>query len=338
MSQTDSIQVSPSHFYENRKWRIISYILWTGVVLLLIIPTLIGGIGSSAFSNPRFWANVGQSWLVAALLVPPMVLVVVSGGLDLSVGAVIGIVTVLAANMMESQGTGGAFPALVIGLLVAFGIGLTNGLLTGLAKLHGAVITLGMMTLLRGIAFNISDGSPVFVRDADFFSGLTIPAVVLLIILIILIFFMAEFTKYGRKRYTETIEDESLPGRLVRIVVPYTLSSTMAGLAAFLLMARLGAAMPTTGIGFETETILAVLLAGIPLGGGLVNIIGAMLASLLITLDKNVSLINQLEDASPYTIQIKLGLELIIFGVLNQTYFRVADWFYRSRTGSNKDQ
>jgi ribose transport system permease protein len=268
-----------------------------------------------------------------------MVLVVVSGGLDLSVGAVVGIVSVLAANMIdESQGTGGAFLALVVGLLVAFGIGLTNGLLTGLTKLHGALITLGMMTLLRGLAYKISDGRPMIVRDADFFSGLTIPAVVLLIILIIVIFFMAEFTKFGRKRYIEPMEAESLPGRLVRIVIPYTLSSTMASLAAFLLLARVGTAMPTIGIGFETETILAVLMAGIPLGGGLVNIIGAMLASLLIALDKSVSIINQIEDASPYSIQIKLGIELIIFGGLNQTYFRVADWFYRSRRDSKKDE
>jgi ribose transport system permease protein len=303
-----------------------------------MIPTLIGGIGSPAFSNPRFMANVGQSWLVSALLVPPMVLVVVSGGLDLSVGAVIGFVTILAANMMESQDTGGAFLALVVGLLVAFGIGLMNGLLTGLTKLHGAVITLGMMTLLRGAALNIGNGSPIFVRDTDLFSGLTIPAVVLLIILIVVILFMAEFTKFGRKRFTESMEDESWLGRLIRIVVPYTLSGTMAGLAAFLLMARLGAAMPTTGTGVETETILAVLLAGIPLGGGLINIIGAMLASLLIALDKNVSILNQIKDGSPFVIQIKLGLELIIFGVLNQTYFRVADWFYKSRIGSKEDQ
>jgi ribose transport system permease protein len=301
--------------------------LWIGLVLLLMILTLLAGLGSPSFTDSRNMENIFQSWLISALLVLPMILVVVSGGLDLSVGAVIGLSTVMAASMMEAADASGA-AALVTVLGLAFGVGLVNGLVTGLTRLHGAVVTLGMMTLLRGIAFGVNEGAPILVQDVEFFSVLTVPAVILLILLVIIVFVLAEFTRFGRKRYTDSLTEESWLVRLVRTAIPYILSSVMAGLAGLLLIARLRTGMAATGTGYEAETILAVFLGGIPLGGGLVNVIGAMLASLAIALNKNITLLNGM---SPFATQIRLGLGLLIFGVFSQVYSLAADWIYQRR-------
>jgi ribose transport system permease protein len=162
----------------------------------------------------------------------------------------------------------------------------------------------------------------------ELFSSLTVPAVILLILLVIIVFVLAEFTRFGRKRYTDSLTEESWLVRLVRTAIPYILSSVMAGLAGLLLIARLRTGMAATGTGYEAETILAVFLGGIPLGGGLVNVIGAMLASLAIALNKNITLLNGM---SPFATQIRLGLGLLIFGVLSQVYSLAADWIYQRR-------
>ena len=328
MAKESTNQKSALHFYENTKWRLSSYLIWIGLVLLLMALTIVGGLDLPNFGNSRYIQSIFQVWVISALMVPPMILVIASGGLDLSVGAVVGFISVIVAAMLTVQEMG-SVTALMIGLGLAFLIGLVNGLLVGLTKLHGAVVTLGMMALLRGIAFGISEGGRGIIVDVHFFPALTIPVVILVILLTIIIIGLAELTPFGRRRYSDLMENESWIQRLVRTVVVYVLSSTMAGLAGILIVSRLQAGFPTTGTGYEVEVILAVFLGGTPIGGGLLNVIGAMLGSLLITLIKNVALLG---NASPSAIQILLGVGLLIFGPLSQVYTLIADWIFRSRT------
>jgi ribose/xylose/arabinose/galactoside ABC-type transport system permease subunit len=328
MAQEGTNTKGPLHFYENTVWRVFSYVFWIGLVSLLILITAAKGLSVPAFGNPRNIQNIAQFWLIFALMVPPMILIIASGGLDLSVGAVIGLTSVIVASMMTNQDMSGAV-ALLIGLGLAFLIGLVNGLLTGLTRLHGAVVTLGMMALLRGIAISISEGTPIMIKDVDSFSGLTILAVILVNLLTLVTIALAEFTPFGRQRHSELVEGESRLRRLVRTVIAYALSSTMAGLAGILLLSRLRTGMPTLGTGYEVQVILAVFLGGIPLGGGLLNVIGAMLGSLLIVLTQNVAVLNNVPAAA---FQIYQGVGLLIFGPLSQGYTLVADWFFRSRS------
>lgn len=328
MAQEDANQKSTLHFYEDTKWRLLSYLFWIGLVLLLMMLTTAGGLGIPGFGNPRNIQNIFQIWLITALMVPPMILVMASGGLDLSVGAMVGFISVIVATLVTTREMSG-FAAMLVGLGLAFLIGLVNGLLVGLTKLHSTVVTLGMMTLLRGLALTISDGTTVIVKEVDFSSGLKILATLLMILLTLFVIGLAEFTPLGRKRYSDLTESESWIRRLARTVLVYVLSGTIAGFSGILVMARVQAGLPTLGTGYEVQTILAVFLGGIPIGGGLLNVIGAMLGSLLIALTQNIAVMNNVPAFATYVYQ---GIGLMTFGSLTQVYTLVADWLFKSRS------
>lgn len=328
MTQEGSKQEVSKNFYEDKKWRFISYAIWIGLVLFLMVVTTAGGVGKlSANTMPKMLQNLFQSWLILAILIPPMIMVSTTGGLDLSVGAVAGLVAVSSAIAMREGASG--WVAIFIALKISFFVGIVNGLLIGLTRINGFIITLGMATLLRGATLQLSEGGPAtFVGKDALFPGLSTVMILFLFVLIIIVIVLAEFTPLGRKRFTDA-NNEPLVLHAIRTAIPYFLSSVMAGFAGLLLLARLRTASAGTGIGLETDVMLSLFLAGIPLGGGLFNVIGALLASLVVSLHKVVAAVN---GSSVGVIQTQQGYGLLIFGVLSQVYFFAADWFYKKRT------
>ncbi|MBI5824769.1 MAG: ABC transporter permease [Chloroflexi bacterium] len=332
MAEEGVKQEISKNFYEDKKWRFVSYAIWIGLALFLMMITMVGGAGKlSAITAPKMLENIFQSWLILAILIPPMIMVSSTGGLDLSVGAVAGLVAVTAATAMVEGASG--WIAVFIALKISIFIGLVNGLLIGLTRINGFVITLGMATLARGAALQLSQGGPAALAGPDaLFPGLSIVMVFFLILLTIILIVLAELTPLGRKRFTN-VENESLVLHLIRTAIPYLLSSVMAGFAGLLLLARLRTAFAGTGIGLETEVILSLFLAGIPLGGGLFNVIGALIASFVVSLQKAVTIVN----GTPVgVIQTQQGYGLLIFGVLSQVYFLAVNWFYKKQMADKK--
>ncbi len=327
MTQEGIKQEISKNFYEDKKWRFLSYAIWIGLVLFLMAITMVGGAGKlSSLTTPKMLQNLFQSWLILAILIPPMIMVSATGGLDLSVGAVAGLVAVTAATAMIEGASG--WVAVFIALRISIFIGLVNGVLIGLTRINGFVITLATATLARGAAMQLAQGGPATFIGQDSFPGLSIVMALFLIVLTIILIVLAEFTPLGRKRFTDA-ENEPLILHLIRTAIPYLLSSVMAGFAGLLLLARLQTAFAGTGIGLETEVMLSLFLAGIPFGGGLFNVIGALIASFVVSLHEVVSAMN---GASVGVIQIQQGYGLLIFGVLSQVYFLAANWFYKKRT------
>ena len=328
MNQENALPPSkPAHFYENTKWRLLSYAIWLALILLVGVIGIIGDAGSiSNLFGGKILSSIMQSWLYTAMVIPPMVMLVASGHIDLSVGAVAGSVAVGTAYAMAETGAG-AWVGILIALRTGFLIGILHGILVGLLKVHSAIATLGTATLLRGMTLQIAEQS-LIAQDAKSLSWLTIPTVILLLIFIVAIIFMAEFTPLGKKRASDLPNDEAWLPRLLRAAVPHLLVSLAASFAGLLMLARLQVGTPNMGLGFEVNVLLPVLMAGIPLGGGLVNIIGAITASFFLALNDGLAVISGSSFGQSLASQ---GFQLLFFAGLGKLYLWGADKIYQKR-------
>jgi ribose transport system permease protein len=258
-----------------------------------------------------------------------MVMLVASGHLDLSVGAVAGYVAAATALAMSETGAGG-WIGILIAIRTGLLIGLLHGTLVGGLKIHSAIVTLGTATLIRGWTLQIAE-QPLFIDNADSLSWLSIPTAILLLVFIVAILFIAEFTPLGKKKVSDIPTNEAWLPRLLRTAVPHILVSLAASFAGLLLLARLQVASPNLGLGLEVDVLLPILMAGIPLGGGLVNIIGAIVASFFLGLNDMLSIISGESIARSFSTQ---GFQLLFFAALGKLYFWAADKIYQKRANS----
>ena len=331
MNQENALPPSkPAHFYENTKWRLLSYAIWLGLILLVAVIGVIGEAGSlSRIFEGRFFGSMMQSWLIIAMIIPPMVMLVVSGHFDLSVGAVAGYVGAATAFAMSTTEIGewvGILIAIRTGLL----IGLLHGILVGGLKIHSVIVTLGTATLVRGWTLQITE-QMVSVDNPESLTWLTIPTVILMVAFVVAIVIAAEFTPLGKKKTSDPSGEEAWLPRLLRVAVPHVFVSLAASFAGLLLLARLRVAAPNSGLGLEVDVLLPILMAGIPLGGGLVNIIGAIIASFFLALNDGLTIISGASIGQTMGAQ---GFQLLFFAGLGKLYFWAADKIYQKRANA----
>jgi ribose transport system permease protein len=261
--------------------------------LLALILLCIG----LAFMSPNFLTvsnlfDVARQVSINALISFGMTLSILLGGIDLSVGSVLAVSSVLAAMMMKG-GHDAAF-AIAIGIIAGAIMGSVNGLVIAKGKVAPFIATLGMMTLLRGIALVLSNGSPISGFSSDLFSALgggyvarLIPVPVAgMLAMFALFWFVLTRTVFGRHVYATGGNEEAakLSGvntDRVQILV-YTISGAMAAIAGMILTSRLDSAQPTAGAGYELDAITAVVLGGTSLSGGRGWILGTLVGALLI--------------------------------------------------------
>jgi len=229
---------------------------------------------------------------INAVIAFGMTLAILLGGIDLSVGSILAVSSVLIALMLKAGVAAG--PAATVGLLAGAAMGAVNGLIIAKGRVAPFIATLGMMTLLRGVALVVSQGSPISGFSGDFFSmigggylaGLVPLPVVWMLALFTLFWFLLTRTVFGRHVYATggNVEAAALSGvktDRVQIVV-YSLSGAMAAIAGIILTSRLDSAQPTAGEGYELDAITAVVLGGTSLAGGRGWIFGTLVGALLI--------------------------------------------------------
>ena len=329
MTEINTTQNLPAaHFHENIRGRLLANTLWGVLVaILLVIVVLAGGLPTARFLAARNMQNIMWTWLPVALLAPTMVLIIASGGFDLSVGAVAGLTGVTMAWLVTSA-EANLGVAIIAGLGLALVVGLVNGLLIGLVRLNAVLVTLGMMTMLRGLAYIITSGRAIIVRQADLLPSLIIPAIVLILLIIVGIAATELKLMLGKRQAAPGSKGAWL-GQSLFIGLPYVLSSLVAGLVGILYLGRLRSGMPTLGIGLEVDVILIVFLGGTPFGRGLANIIGAVLAALVLAVSQNITTVNGI---SAFWLSVGKGAGLLIFGLLGYAYYYAANFiFVRSK-------
>lgn len=312
-----------------RNSRIADFVAHYGVILILVILATLLAIlsplirGEQYFLTSRNLIQVALQASINAVIAVGMTLIITSGGIDLSVGAIVALAGVVAAYAMQA----GAGPWLGFLITVFIGAlcGVANGLLITRFNLAPFIATLGTMGIFRGVALVISDGRPIYGFGREFlqtFAGFIgpIPVAVIVAALAALVMgFVLNQTRLGK--YTVAIGGNEEGARLAGVsikrykVMIYALGGILTGVAAALLTARLSSADPTAGIAFELDAIAAAVIGGTSLSGGEGSIAGTIVGALVISLVRNGM---NLFNVPSYYQEIAVGAVILFAVILDQ--------------------
>jgi ribose transport system permease protein len=260
--------------------------------------------------------NVLEQTAINAIVAVGMTFVIISGGIDLSVGSVLALSGIALGSALQA---GAAVPvAIALALAVGLGCGLVNGVLVTFGRLPPFIATLGMMSVARGAALMLAEGRPISGFDDGFRMlaterVLTMPAPA---IIAALIYAMAHFvlahTVFGRATYAIGGNEEAarLSGVHVRYhkTAIYGVAGLMSAAAAVILTARLNSAQPTAGTMYELDAIAATVIGGTSLLGGEGTIMGALIGALIMGVLRNgLNLLN----VSSFFQQVVIGVVII---------------------------
>ena len=266
-----------------------------GLLLALILLCVVLSFLSPVFFTALNIKNVLRDAALVAIAGIGMVMVILLGEIDLSVGsvqAVAGIVAVAVLNSFSSVSV-----ALAATLFAGACIGLINGLLITRAQINSLIATLGMMAILRGGAMvstqavSIQGAVDSFIEIGTGHLGPLPLPVLIAFLLLVLFFYVLHYTTFGRYVYAvggnpQAARLSGLPVERIRIAV-FVIAGLLAALSAFILASRLNSGQPNAGLGFELQVIAAVILGGISLTGGVGTLAGALIGILILTVLSN---------------------------------------------------
>jgi ribose transport system permease protein len=301
---------------------------WREAALALVrrfgsLTGLLALCGALSLLSPYFLTfdnliNVFRQSAVNALLALGQLLVIVTAGIDLSVGSILGLCCVMAALLLKA----GVPPSVSIAGAIAIGagLGMVNGLLlTKLRLPHPFIPTLGMMNVARGLALVISGGFPISELPPPFrFWGagsiLYIPAPVVIVVVLYLLFhiFLTR-TTVGRDIYAAGGNRQAalLSGVPVdaRLTLVYALSGALAGVGAVILAGRMNSGFPLAGMGAELDAIAAVIIGGASFFGGVGTVWGTLVGALIMGVLRNgLTLLN----VSAYWQTVVIGAVIVV--------------------------
>lgn len=289
--------------------------------IMIILSTFVSDVFFSQTNLSNLFRQVSGIGLISL----GMLLVILTGGIDLSVGSVMSLGGVLLALLTHAMPLGAAL-LLTIGGGVA--LGMTAGFLTTTGKLAPFIATLALMTIARGASFMLSDGSPVPLNSAaspllafgdGYFLGVPFP-VFFFFLLTGLVFILLRYNVIGRIIIAIGSNEEAV--RLSGIKVDkyywlvYGFSGAMAAMAGIIAVARTGIGSPVIGIGLELDAIAAVVVGGASLKGGRGSAINTFLGVIILGMIGNIM---NLKDVPAYPQQIIKGV-IIILAVLLQRF------------------
>jgi ribose/xylose/arabinose/galactoside ABC-type transport system permease subunit len=288
-----------------------------GFVALFVISCLI----SESFFQTKNLMNVLRQVSTNSIISVGMTFVILTGGIDLSVGSVVALTAVVVASMQGFP----AFVAVIAGLLIGVLCGFLSGVVIVTRKLQPFIVTLAMMTIVKGAAFIYSGGRPIIGVShgleslaSSYLGPIPFPAIYMVIIVIIA-FFLLQYTYYGRSVYAVGGNEEAatLSGTrsgFVKVSV-YMISGLLSAFAAIVNVARVEAGEPILGDGWELSAIASVAIGGTSMSGGVGNLIGTLIGALILGVLNNMF---NLLNISPYIQQVVRGV-IILAAVLATT-------------------
>lgn len=273
------------------------------LVLLMIILTIL----SDKFFTVNNIMNIARQSTINALLALGMLLPILTAGIDLSVGSILAISIMTMGVVSVSMGISPIIGILVC-LIVGAGFGFLNGvLLTKLHLPHPFISTLGTMNIARGLALIITGAAPIagFPFLIQYFGSEYIGPIPVSFVVVLLIYciFHVFLTRSQTGRYIYAIGGNKEAARLSGInvdrvlIIVYTLSGLMAGLAGLMMVGRVNSAFPLAGSGYELDAIAAVIIGGASFLGGVGNVWGTLVGVFIIAILRNgLNLLNVSAD------------------------------------------
>ena len=280
-------------------------------IFILLLLMIISACLSSVFLTKQNIFNVLRQQAHIVLMALGALLVILTGGIDLSTGANIAICNTVIAYLMANQGMdtyGGIAIAIPAAVLVGAVVGAFNGVLVSYLRMPAFIATLGTMTMVRGMAYIVTRGSPIrpeinaeiapgsaavykFGQSGDPLIGLPW-AVWVVIVVVVLFWLLMKYTSFGR--LIMATGSNATAARLAGVNVKgyrlaaFTICGALVGLGGVLLMARAGIATPSVGSGFELDSIAAVVIGGASLTGGRGKVINSVIGVFILALIGNI--------------------------------------------------
>lgn len=274
-----------------------------GILIALVLLCVVLAVVNENFLSQRNIINVLRQTSINGILAIGMTFVILTRGIDLSVGSVVALVGVVSASFATTSTAGVAgspympLIAVMVGLATGTAVGAVSGSVVARFSVPAFVATLGMLSAARGLTLIYAGGRPVpaltdgyrWIGTGDI-AGIPVP-----IILFGLVFVLAHFiltrTRFGRHVYAvggnpHAAKVSGLPVRRIRFAV-YAISGALAGIAGMILAARTGSALPQAGVAYELDAIAAVVIGGTSLAGGIGRVSGTVIGALLIGVMNN---------------------------------------------------
>jgi len=278
--------------------RFVRRLLPFGTLTLLV--AVLAALEPDTFLTTENFSNVLSRSSFSGIVAMGMTAVIISGGIDLSVGSMLALCGMVAGWAMTRDGTVVPTPGLMaLGTLAGVGMGLLAGLLNGslitLLNLPPFIVTLGTMSVFRGISYAMNNGMMFDVPTYTFLGEgrlADVPVNVLIFLLIALLaFFILRYTPLGRYTYAIGSNRQAAYHAGVNVnrnlIAIYTLTGLFVGLAAMIATSRTVSAQPTAGTNLELDVIAAVVIGGASLSGGRGTVIGTIIGTLLISFLRN---------------------------------------------------
>lgn len=294
------------------------------LVVLLVLGTIFSLLTDTFLTIPNM-LNVLLQISIIAILGFGVTIIIISAGIDLSLGSVMALVGMGTAAILTSS-TPSIFLAILGGLLIGGIVGFINGITVAYIHLPAFIATLAMMSIARGVALVVTNAIPIYnlpesflFLGSGFLWGVPTPIYVMISLYFILDFILRK-TKFGRYIYAiggneEATRLSGINTRRYKLLV-YVVGGICTGVAGILFTARLGSGQPTAGVGYELDAITAAILGGTNLFGGSGNLIGTLIGAFVMGVISNGQ---ALLNISSYVQNIVRGI-IVILAVGISTY------------------
>lgn len=294
-----------------------------GLLLIMLFMWLLVFLFEPRFMSFENLSNLGRQTTIIAIVAIGQTFVIITKGIDLSVGSTVGLISVVTAKLLVSGMP--VVPTLLIALLIGAIVGLVNGVIVYDAKITPFIATLGMMTVLRGATMMSSEGrlisnvpkSITKIAESTLFG---IPYLLFILLIIAIIgTIVIKYTVFGRNLFAIGSSEESsrLSGVNVRLTTygAYMVSGLLSAIAGFLLTSRLASGIPTAGTGYELDAIASSVIGGASLFGAQGSIVGTVIGSFIMSTLSNAG---NLLGVQPFWLQIAVGTLLIVVVFFDQ--------------------
>lgn len=299
-----------------------------GVIFILVILVVVFTILNPAFLTPKNVINISKQIAIMAILSVGMTFVLLTGGIELSMGSVVSLVVVSISIFVANKGMP-VIPAMLLSVLIATAIGFINGLIIAVVKVPPLIMTLGMQIFLYGFTYTICGGLPVYGIPNSlkwvgqtYIAGVVPVSAFIMVVIILAGYFLLSKTYLGRYFYAIGSNEDAanlsgINSNKIRIMA-YTICGFLVGIAGIVMLGRIGSGQPSAGDGYEMDVLTGCVLGGVSLNGGKGNIGKAFCGILVIGVLSNGM---SLAGMNPFMQKMVKGLVLILAVIIDSLQY-----------------
>lgn len=288
------------------------------IFIILLIMCAILSLATDNFLTSKNLFSVARAFSYIAIMAIGECIVIITAGVDLSIGSIFGLAGVISAMAMSQWGTG-VFLGIIIGVLSGLLFGAFNGFLIIKAKLPPFIATLGTLSVARGLCYVFTKGYPItalpksyLLLGQGYIGPVPVPVIIMIVLAVVFSIYLNK-TVTGRRIFAiggneEAARISGINTSKIKLIV-YSISGALAAFAGIITASRLGLGQPTAGISYELDAVAAVIIGGASLSGGVGTMSGTVFGAAIMGVLRNALV---LLNVSAYWQQVVIGMVIIL--------------------------